>query len=101
MAFVIRQIMPPGLSARADEATAEALADAAIRGTGVVKGAYLEWSNPDGRNGFGDDRWTLDRNRAKRFATYEAAFECWRAQSRVNPFRSDGMPNRPMTAYSV
>lgn len=98
--FVIRQIHPLGRSAHADDATAFALTSAAIRGE-VVTGKYLEWSDPDGRNGLGDDRWTTDSAKAKRFATHGAAWECWRAQSRTRPVRPDGKANRPMTAYSV
>lgn len=98
MSFVLRQIRPPGKSARADEATLEALALAADR---VIKGDYLEWSNPNARHGRGDEKWTSDLKRAKRFPTFEAALECWKAQSTLVPFRPDGKPNRPMTAYSV
>src|SRR5262245_63041462 len=100
MAFVIRQIHPPNLSARADEATAVALASAAIVNA-VVKGDYLEWSDPDARGGRGDDRWTSDLAKAKRFPSHEAAWMCWKAQSTRRPLRPDGKPNRPMTAYSV
>lgn len=98
--FVIRQIHPPNLSALANEATMFNLASAAIRNE-VVKGAYLQWSDPDALGGRGDDRWTDDLALAKRFASHDAAFECWRAQSKKVPWRPDGRPNRPMTAYSV
>jgi hypothetical protein len=98
--FVIRQIHPEGLSALATQATTFNLASAAIRNE-VVIGKYLEWSDPDARGGRGDDRWTDDVAKAKRFATHAAAFECWRARSRTIPTRPDGKPNRPMTAYSV
>lgn len=100
MPFVIQQIRPAGRSARADEATAFALTSAAIKGD-VVYGLYLEWSDPNARNGMGDERWTNDLAKAQRFATHEAAFECWRAQSTVRPIRPDGKANRPMTAFSV
>jgi hypothetical protein len=98
--YVLRQIHPHGLSARADQSTAAALALAAVEGR-VVHGAYLEWSDPNARNGFGDDRWTNKLAKAKRFATFEAAMACWQAQSTKRPLRDDGKPNRPMTAYSV
>jgi len=49
----------------------------------------------------GRERWTTDITKAKRFASQEDAMGCWRKQSTVKPFRSDGRPNRPMTAYSV
>src|SRR5262245_38683855 len=98
--FVIRQIHPPGKSARATEATAVALTSAALRDQ-VIEGDYLEWSDPDAKGGLGDDRWTPDLAKAKRFASQEAAWECWRAQGKKIPRRPDGKPNRPMTAYSV
>ncbi len=98
--LVIRQIHPQGKSARADEATTVALATAAVKGE-VVTGKYLLWSDPDARNGLGDDSCTTDGTKAKRFATHAAAWECWRAQSKTRPIRDDGRPNRPMTAYSV
>jgi len=98
--YVLRKISPPGKSALADEATLLALTTATIEGK-VVHGDYLEWSDPDARGGRGDDRWTPDFSKAKKFATFMDAMECWKAQSTVVPFRPDGKPNRPMTAYSV
>lgn len=98
--YVLRQISPPGKSARADQATAVALAQAAVTNS-VVLGPYLEWSDPDARNGLGDDRWTDDLGNAKRFTNFLEAMNCWKAQSTIRPFRPDGRPNRPMTAYSV
>lgn len=100
MSFVLRLIHPKGKSALADEATAEALLHAHIDGT-ITIGDYLEWSDPNAKFGLGDDRWTPDVAKAKRFPTRDAAMECWRAQSTLVPMRSDGKPNRPMTAYSV
>jgi hypothetical protein len=53
--YVLRLVSPPGTQATADEATALALASAALHG-GVVCGKYLEWSDPDANRGRGDDR---------------------------------------------
>lgn len=100
MSFVLRQIHPAGKSALAHEATAEALLTAHIMGN-VVTGDYLEWSDPNAKFGMGDERWTPDLAKAQRFPTRDAAMECWRAQSTLVPRRSDGKPNRPMTAYSI
>ena len=100
MKYVIRQISPQSKSARADEATLSALVEATANGQ-VVIGDYLEWSDPDANRGLGDDRWTADLAKAKRFDSFEAATACWKAQSTKRPFRPDGKPNRPMTAYSV
>lgn len=100
MPFVLRQISPPGKSARADEADLLALTLASAEGA-VVVGKYLERSDPNARRGMGDDRWTDSAEKAKRFPTFEAAMACWQAVSLVRPFRPDGKPNRPLTAYSV
>ena len=100
MYFVLRLISPAGKSARADEATLEALTLAAIKGN-VVKGPYLEWSDPDANRGMGAECWTDDRKKAQRFATVNEALACWKAQSLVRPIRPDGRPNRPLTAYSI
>jgi hypothetical protein len=98
--YVIRRIHPRGRSARADEADIVALTLAAATDN-VVLGPYLEWSDPNAKFGRGDDGWTFDLARAKRFPSVEAAMKCWKAQSTLVPYRPDGKPNRPMTAYSV
>lgn len=100
MHFVLRQIHPPGKSAVAFPGVAAALVEASIKDN-VVSGSYLQWSDPDAKRGMGDDGWTDDLAKAKKFASFAAAMECWKAQSSVRPFRRDGRPNRPMTAYSV
>jgi hypothetical protein len=100
MSYVLRQIHPPGKSARADEATTMALVQTLSEG-GPQLGDYLEWSDPNARHGFGDDRWTDDVTKAQRFPSFEAAMACWTTQSTKRPFRDDGKPNRPLTAYSV
>jgi hypothetical protein len=100
MTYVLRLINAPGKSARADQATAVALTIAASKNE-VQMGAYLEWSDPDANRGMGEERWTNDLAKAKRFADFTEAMECWRAQSTVRPLRPDGKPNRPLTAYSV
>jgi hypothetical protein len=98
--YVLCAASLPGKSALAHEATAAALAVAAAAGD-IVTGPYLEWSDPDANNGMGAERWTDDIEKAKRFASFSEAMNCWKAQSSVRPFRSDGRPNRPLTAFSV
>jgi len=39
--------------------------------------------------------------RAKHFDTFAEAFEYWRGISKVRPIRTDGKPNRPLTAFTV
>ena len=41
------------------------------------------------------------RDLALRFPNGGAALECWRTQSVLHPLRADGLPNRPLTAFSV
>jgi hypothetical protein len=100
MTYVLRQTMPKGKSALAHEATAAALTFASIKGEMVV-GPFLEWSDPDAKRGLGDEGWTDDPAKAKKFKSFTEAMECWQAQSRVRPYRDDGRPNRPLTAFSV
>jgi hypothetical protein len=100
MPFVIRQIAPPGKSARADEASAVALTSALLSGH-KVEGDYLAWYDVEAYGGRGADRWTADVSKAIRFPTFEAAMELWRTQSKRRPYRPDGKPNRPLTAYSI
>ena len=64
-------------------------------------GKYLGWSDPNAHNGMGDDRWTDDVAKARKFASFIESGECWKAVSLVNPRRPDGKPNWPLTAYSV
>jgi hypothetical protein len=98
--YVLRQIMPRGKSARADEASAAALTSAVLKDE-MMMGPYLEWSDPDANHGFGGERWTDDLAKAKKFKSFSEAMECWKAQSNVQPYRDDGRPNRPLTAFSV
>lgn len=46
-------------------------------------------------------RWTRDITKARKFETATEAMACWHEQSRTIPFRYDGYPNKPLTAYSV
>jgi hypothetical protein len=66
-----------------------------------TSGPYLEWFSVDANNGLGADTWTHDATKAMRFPSFEAATECWKRQSTVTPLRSDGQPNRPLTAYNI
>ena len=42
-----------------------------------------------------------DTSEAAVFDDVEAALEYWRTPSTVVPLRGDGMPNRPLTAFTV
>lgn len=67
----------------------------------VPPGSYLESYDPDARAGRGEAHWTRDLTRALRFPDGGAAWECWRKQSTALPLRPDGLPNRPLTAFTV
>lgn len=64
-------------------------------------GEYLVAYDPDGMAGFGAMRTDPDVRRAKVFATAAEAIQTWRQQSTVMPYRDDGEPNRPLTAFTI
>jgi hypothetical protein len=65
------------------------------------RGAFLAGYDPDGHGGRGAVTWTTDWHQAWLFESHKAAFNTWRATSKVRPVRGDGKPNRPLTACSV
>ena len=68
---------------------------------GKVTTSWLEAFNADAMRGRGLIKRTKDQTKAKRFATFEDVMECWKTQSTVQPLRTDGKPNRPLTAYTI
>ncbi len=66
-----------------------------------VAGQYLVSSDVDAFDGRGHADWTVDRAKARRFASPVEATEEWRRQSTVRPLRPDGKPNRPLSSYTV
>lgn len=62
---------------------------------------YLASYDPDACEGRGDIKVTRDIGLARRFADAREVLEEWRRQSTVQPLRSDGKPNRPLTAYTI
>lgn len=64
-------------------------------------GAYLKRYNPEGRDGFGDIEWSEKAEEALRFLTFGEALAQLRIQPHARPWRPDGRPNRPLTAYTV
>lgn len=65
-------------------------------------GQYIKDFIPD-IDEFGHGRLVTTPNlqEAKRFAESDTALEFYRQQSKRCPFRDDGRPNRPLTAYTV
>jgi len=83
------------------------MAECSIR---IIGGARLEpcefsmaWveSYRDTPCGRGDLKVTRDPAKALRFPDAAKAMEFYRRQSKTRRWRSDGRPNRPLTAYSV
>jgi hypothetical protein len=71
------------------------------RTEGVPVGSYLASYDPEGANGNGIAKWTLDPAQAMTFPTAEAASACYRAVPLNRPLRPDGRPNRPLTIFTV
>lgn len=64
--------------------------------------SYIKDYTPDmDAEGRGHLSVTRELDRAKHFANHVEAMEFWRQQSKRNPYRPDGKPNRPLTAYTV
>lgn len=70
---------------------------ALIEGSGAV---YLEHYDPATAQNSRDVRLTMDRTKAKRFATVQEGLELWRTPSIGVPLRQDRKPNRPLSAYT-
>jgi hypothetical protein len=69
-------------------------------------GEYIEYYNPDLRaagtlypTGFA--KTTRDIQKAIRFTSADAVLAFVFQQSKVTPFRPDGQPNRPLTAFKL
>lgn len=70
-------------------------------GDAVPEGAYLKRYDPDARDGVGEAEWTTDVTQALVFESAGDAMTLYRTQSTVRPWRSDGKPNRPLTAFTI
>ncbi len=62
---------------------------------------YLRVYDPEYAKGRGRVDWTTDIDDARRYPDIGAAYKEWVRQSRLRPLRDDGLPNRPLTAYSI
>jgi len=52
-------------------------------------------------DGRGSVEYTFDVRTAYRFATIDDLFDAWTMQSQVKPRRTDGLPNKPLTAITI
>ena len=64
------------------------------------EGQYLLSFDFDAHDGQGWGEFTSDPAKAKRFKDKISAAEFWRTISKARPVRSDGQPNRPLTALT-
>ena len=71
------------------------------RTDGVPVGCYLAHYDPEANDGHGGAVWTDDPAEAMMFATSEALVACVHAQPRCRPLRADGLPNRPLTMFTL
>lgn len=76
------------------------LAGTAVDPTCSLPG-YLSFYDLDAYDGRGEARVCSDPIDALKFDTILEALECWRQPSEIRPWRFDGKPNRPLTAYTV
>lgn len=74
-----------------------------VHGTGLgylKAGSYLKSFDIEEPRGLVFDV-TDDPAKAIRYVDLEAALTAWKQQSKNYPLRSDGQPNRPLTALTV
>jgi hypothetical protein len=64
-------------------------------------GCYLQNFWPELDDGAAHVQVTPDVKHAKLFDSAGDAAEFWKTQSKVVPLRPDGLPNRPLTAFTV
>jgi hypothetical protein len=67
----------------------------------TVDGLYLANCEFDALNGRGLVTGTPTKASAMLFADAAEGLEFWRKASTTRPTRPDGMPNRPLTSYTV
>jgi hypothetical protein len=100
--FVLRLAHAEGGSALAtgnEHVMAELVA--AVAEGRMRKGGYLKHADIEAFDGRGDATFTASLAKAKRFSSFDAALAFWKRQSKLRPYRDDGLPNRPLTAFSM
>ena len=65
------------------------------------KDKYLKTCDFEAHNGRGSVTFTDNIHEAMRFTNRARAMLYWKTQSETVPYRPDGKPNRPLTAYHV
>ena len=64
-------------------------------------GRYVRDMDFNAYNGIGHLQTTPQRAKALQFDSIVDAYAYYGRQSKVNPIRPDGKPNRPLTAYTI
>lgn len=67
----------------------------------ITTPTYLKTFDIEANGGRGSATLTNNINEAYKFKDINELFETWRKQSKKHPYRPDGKPNRPLTAYSI
>lgn len=63
--------------------------------------AWVRAYDPDAHDGRGDVVSTVDQSKAQVYPSLRACLDEWMRTSTVRPFRTDGKPNRPLSAYTI
>jgi hypothetical protein len=72
-----------------------------IAGTYMPINSWIKDFDVNANGGRGNTTFTKSPRFAKKFDSMEEALNAYRMQSTLEPFRDDGLPNRPLTAYTV
>jgi hypothetical protein len=72
-----------------------------LAGTYMPINSWVKDFDVNANGGRGNVSFTKSPSFAKKFASVGEAFSAYRMQSTLEPFRDDGLPNRPLTAYTV
>jgi len=63
--------------------------------------AYLQEYDPEAHDGMGFVLWTDSIEQALLFDDPAAHWALWRRVPQNRPLRDDGLPNRPLTAFTI
>jgi len=64
-------------------------------------GKYLKGFDIEAYYGRGTAWFTTNVSEAYRFKSLGELFNTWKTQSKTTPYRPDGKPNRPLTAFNI
>jgi hypothetical protein len=70
-----------------------------VRGRAPMR--FLKRFDPEANGGLGEVVMTNDLTQAMLFQSVGDVLSLWNTQSATVPFRDDGKPNKPMTAFTI